>query len=89
MKNPPLSKCLIVGSLIATSCTPQSLSADETRDKNVLFIVVDDLITTLGSYGHKVVKTPNIDRLARIGVKFNHAFCNYAVSNPSRSSFLT
>jgi len=58
-------------------------------DKNVLFIVVDDLNTTLGCYGHPVVKTPNIDKLAEMGVQFNDAYCNYAVSNPSRSSFLT
>jgi len=89
MTKQPLNKYLMLGSLIATSCSPQSITADETRDKNVLFIVVDDLTTTLGCYGHKVVKTPNIDRLARMGVKFNHAYCNYAVSNPSRSSFLT
>lgn len=58
-------------------------------DKNVLFIVVDDLNTTLGCYGHPLVKTPNIDRLAEDGVKFNHAYCNYAVCGPSRGSFLT
>jgi uncharacterized sulfatase len=35
------------------------------------------------------VKTPNIDKLAESGVKFNHAYCNYAVCGPSRGSFLT
>lgn len=84
-----MNKVLLFSSVFATSCTPQSFSLDEIRDKNVLFIVVDDLTTTLGCYGHPVVKTPNIDRLASAGVKFNHAYCNYAVSNPSRSSFLT
>jgi uncharacterized sulfatase len=59
------------------------------KDKNVLFIVVDDLNTTLGCYGHPVVKTPNIDRLAENGIRFNHAYCNYAVCGPSRGSFLT
>ncbi|MDX1284939.1 MAG: sulfatase-like hydrolase/transferase, partial [Draconibacterium sp.] len=58
-------------------------------DKNVLFIVVDDLNTTVGCYGHPIVKTPNIDKLAESGVKFNHAYCNYAVCGPSRGSFLT
>jgi len=56
---------------------------------NVLFIVVDDLNNTLGCYGHPVVKTPNIDRLAAQGILFKDAYCNYAVCNPSRSSFLT
>jgi iduronate 2-sulfatase len=58
-------------------------------DKNLLFIVVDDLTTTLGCYGHPLVKTPHIDRLAGMGIQFNHAYCNFAVCNPSRSSFLT
>ncbi len=56
---------------------------------NVLFIVVDDLNKTVGSYGHPMVKTPNIDRLASEGVQFDHAYCNFAVCNPSRSSLLT
>ena len=59
------------------------------KDKNFLFIVVDDLNTTLGCYGHPLVKTPNIDKLAEAGLKFNHAYCNYAVCGPSRGSFLT
>jgi iduronate 2-sulfatase len=65
------------------------LTAEKKADKNVLFIIVDDLNTTLGCYGHPVVKTPNIDRLASMGVQFNNAYCNYPVSGPSRSSFLT
>jgi len=56
---------------------------------NVLFIVVDDLNTTLGCYDHPVVKTPHVDQLADEGILFEHAYSNYAVCNPSRSSFLT
>jgi uncharacterized sulfatase len=51
-------------------------------------IVVDDLRDTLGCYGHPAVKTPHIDRLAARGVRFNRAYVQYSVCNPSRSSFL-
>ena len=56
---------------------------------NVVFIVVDDLNNTLACYGHPLVQTPNVDRLAEQGILFRNAYCNYAVCNPSRSSFLT
>ncbi len=75
--------------IIYTSGCATSKENESKTDKNVLFIVVDDLNTTLGCYGHPIVKTPNIDKLAENGVKFNHAYCNYAVCGPSRGSFLT
>jgi iduronate 2-sulfatase len=56
---------------------------------NVLFFFVDDLRPNLGCYGDATAVTPNIDMLARSGVTFNHAYCQQAVSNPSRTSLLT
>ena len=65
------------------------VDTSKVSNKNVLFIVADDLTKTLSSYGHPVVKTPNIDRLASMGIQFENAYSNYSVCNPSRSSFLT
>ena len=83
---------ITVLALFLTGCGGQaakSASEDVKKDVNVLFIVVDDLTKTLGCYGHPVVKTPHVDQLAAEGIQFNHAYCNFAVCNPSRSSFLT
>ena len=56
---------------------------------NVLFIAVDDLRPELGCYGNKIVKSPNIDRIAARGMVFNHAYCAQAVCSPSRTAMMT
>jgi uncharacterized sulfatase len=77
---------LVVGVLGVSAGTGQ---ADDTPRPNVLFIIADDLNCDLGCYGHKTAQTPNLDRLAASGVRFERGYVQYTVCNPSRTSFLT
>lgn len=64
---------------------------DSLRDErpNFLFIAVDDLRPQLGSYGDSIAITPNLDRIAEMGMVFNKAYSQQAVCAPSRASVLT
>lgn len=76
-----LSLCclLVTGSLIEAADRP-----------NVLLISIDDLNDWVGCLqGHPQAKTPNIDRLARLGTLFTNAHCQSPVCNPSRASMMT
>jgi choline-sulfatase len=57
---------------------------------NVLFVIADDLKDYPGWMGgHPQAQTPNMDRLAKMGMRFTNAHCNFALCNPSRTSLLT
>lgn len=72
-------------------CVVASLadSASVEDRPNVLFVVADDLRPALGVYGHPLVKSPFIDKLAQESVVFTNAYTQQAVCAPSRTSFLT
>jgi iduronate 2-sulfatase len=72
----------------AAEARPANAAASPTRP-NVLLICVDDLKPTVGCYGDPLAVTPNIDRIAAGGVRFDAAYCNQAVCAPSRNSLLT
>lgn len=63
--------------------------AREPARPNILFIAADDLNIDIGCYGNDQVKTPNLDKLAKMGVRFNNAYCQQALCGPSRASIMT
>jgi arylsulfatase A-like enzyme len=73
--------------LLAVAVSSAGLAA--APKTNVLFLIADDLNCDLGAYASSAMRTPNIDRLAARGVKFDHAYCQYPWCCPSRSSFMT
>jgi iduronate 2-sulfatase len=60
-----------------------------TKKMNVLFMIADDMNGDVSVLGHPIVKTPNMERLATKGINFTNARCNFALCNPSRTSFLS
>ena len=77
-----LIACLFLG---AASLTASAAP----KQPNVLFLIADDLNAGIGCYGHPMVKTPNIDKLAKRGVRFNKAYCQFPLCGPSRNCMLT
>lgn len=83
----PLASTLTRRGFLAAAASPFIHAAEPRR--NVLFIAADDLNHAFSTYGHKVVPTPNLDRIARNGVRFDRAYCQFPLCSPSRTSLLT
>ena len=60
-----------IGSILAADTAIATAAQRTAQKKNVLFIIVEDLKNIMGCYGNPLVKTPNIDRLSRRGLRFD------------------
>ncbi|MES2437533.1 MAG: sulfatase [Verrucomicrobiota bacterium] len=74
--------------LLASLALLPPVSAQEKPRPNVLLICVDDLKPAIGAYGDTLAITPNLDRLAARGMRFDYAYCNQAVCAASRNNLL-
>ncbi|MGK7396801.1 MAG: arylsulfatase [Candidatus Cyclobacteriaceae bacterium M3_2C_046] len=89
--NPGLTKHWLLLFLIA--CQPESNQEESLftdRPPNIIFIMADDLgYGDLGSYGQKLIQTPNLDQIAAEGIRFTQAYAGSTVCAPSRSVLMT
>lgn len=76
--------------LLAVSCGDVPQHDDRTGRPNIIWIMADDLgYGDLGSYGQERIKTPNLDAMAREGMRFTDAYAGFTVCAPSRSVLMT
>ena len=82
--NLTLALCIAITGMF---CSAYSSAAE--APKNVLFLICDDLNIDVSTFGHPLVATPQLDRLAARGVRFDNAHCQFPLCGPSRASFMT
>lgn len=82
--------CVAALPQIAATRQQQSQPSPTVRQPNVIFILSDDMgYADIGSYGAKDISTPNLDRLAREGVRLTNCYSNGPVCTPTRAGFVT
>jgi iduronate 2-sulfatase len=80
---------LILACLFAVAPSAAQEQPQPKKKLNVLLVMSDDLGWSIGTYGNEIAHTPNLDRLAARGVRFDRAYNQYPLCGPSRASFMT
>ena len=87
---PPMKSSAFVFALLFSISAVLGFAANGAAKPNVIFILADDLgYGDVGAFGQKLIKTPNIDRLAAEGTKFTQAYAGETVCAPSRCTLMT
>src|SRR3954468_3700966 len=87
---PAVLLLLLVSSIThAAAAAPAPATAPTTRPLNILILSVEDMSPWLACYGDKTAPTPNIDRLARDGVRYTNVFATTPVCAPARHTLIT
>jgi len=82
-------KRLIGACLVFSLLVPHVIGASAQKRPNILWLIAEDFGQHLGCYGTKEVWTPNLDRVAKEGVRYTRFFTTAPVCSPSRSAFMT
>jgi arylsulfatase A-like enzyme len=83
---------LTLFSIVALAASPHSAAQNQpsTKGPNIVFIMSDDHAAhAISAYGSRLIKTPNINRLAKEGMKFENSFVTNSICTPSRAAILT
>ncbi len=85
-----ITKIISGGILLCLSCWKSNFSIAQDAHPNIIYIMADDLgYADLSCYGRKDYATPNLDKLASEGIKFNNAYSAAPVCTPTRAAFMT
>ena len=89
MKSPKIRFAAALLTLVLAATSAVSAAAAESKP-NIIFILADDLgYGDVGAFGQKLIRTPNLDRMAAEGMKFTHHYAGNAVCAPSRCVLMT
>lgn len=80
---------IILTFFAVTSCTQKTGQKETTQKPNIIWLMAEDMSNDLECYGMQAVKTPNLNKLAENGVRFDNCFVTNPICSPSRSAMLT
>ena len=79
---------LMAGGAVASALP--SLSGAAVERPNILYIMADDHAShAISAYGSAINQTPNLDRIAKAGMRFDNCFCTNSICTPSRGVIMT